>query len=590
MKLQTPNMKHQTHGGLPSWHLLFGVWMLVCGVWSVHAESIIASKHDLSAGGPGAIKAASEKEVCIFCHAPHKAVGQTPLWNHQLSAATYTPYSSTTLKATVGQPTGATKLCLSCHDGTVALGSVYNRGTPIAMANGVTTMPTGPSNFGTDLSHEHPVSFVYDSALVAAKGQLKDPSTLTGPVKLDHSAQMQCTACHDPHNNQYGKFLVMENTSGSTLCLTCHEEGGWSGSAHHNATAPAPAEVAAVLSPNKTASVKLAKAPSVGKAGCASCHVSHGAGSKQRLLKQTTEDQTCYTCHSATQTAKNIQSEFNKLSVHPVLTTQQLHDPREDAVNAARHVTCSDCHNTHAATRKSSPAPMASGSIIGVPGVNLSGGIVSSVTKEYELCFRCHADSVSQGPSRVSRQVVENNKRIQFGASAGSFHSVVSAGKSANVPSLIAPWTPGSLMKCTDCHNNDQSAAAGGTGPNGPHGSAYSPLLERQLLIADGTTESTAAYALCYKCHSRTTLLFGGAGAYANVVEMHRKHVVDDKIACTTCHDSHGVQGRAHLINFNTTYVSPNSGVIRYNSTGTFSGNCTLSCHGKDHQATPYSR
>ena len=80
----------------------------------------------------GSVHAVTESDVCIFCHTPHHASGDGPLWNHQMSGASYTPYSSSTLKATVGQPTGSSRLCLSCHDGTVALGLVHSRGSAIA--------------------------------------------------------------------------------------------------------------------------------------------------------------------------------------------------------------------------------------------------------------------------------------------------------------------------------------------------------------------------------------------------------------------------------------------------------------------------
>src|SRR4051794_3929392 len=136
------------------------------------AESILTSKHDLSVTSPNSIKAVTESEVCIFCHTPHQA-GETPLWNHTLSAATYTPYSSSTTKASIGQPTGASKLCLSCHDGTVALGMINSRSSALQMQSGVTTLPTGHSNLGTDLSDDHPISFTYDGPLTSANGQLK---------------------------------------------------------------------------------------------------------------------------------------------------------------------------------------------------------------------------------------------------------------------------------------------------------------------------------------------------------------------------------------------------------------------------------
>ena len=75
--------------------------------------------------------ATTEREICIFCHTPHGASATDgPLWNHQTSTAIYQTFSSPTLTAlgiTIGPPNGASRLCLSCHDGTVALGSVSSR-------------------------------------------------------------------------------------------------------------------------------------------------------------------------------------------------------------------------------------------------------------------------------------------------------------------------------------------------------------------------------------------------------------------------------------------------------------------------------
>jgi len=194
----------------------------------------------------------------------------------------------------------------------------------------------------------------------------------------------------------------------------------------------------------------------------------------------------------------------------------------------------------------------------------------------------------------VDRQYVQTNTRLEFQSSSASFHPIETVGRNSSVPSLIAPWTTGSRMYCTDCHNNDQGTAAGGSGPNGPHGSTYSPLLERQLLLTDNSSESIANYALCYKCHSRDSILADDSFKAVNSLNQdrgHRYHIVDQKAACTTCHDSHGVASAQHLINFNTGtgYVTASSnGRIEYVSTGTASGNCSLTCHGADHNATSY--
>ena len=104
----------------------------------------VNSPHNLSASGPGSIRASNETEVCIFCHTPHNATPVSPLWNRNLPTSrlhAFTP--ATRSHAVPGQPTGSSKLCLSCHDGTIALGSVLSRQQRIAMAGGITTLPPG---------------------------------------------------------------------------------------------------------------------------------------------------------------------------------------------------------------------------------------------------------------------------------------------------------------------------------------------------------------------------------------------------------------------------------------------------------------
>jgi predicted CXXCH cytochrome family protein len=562
---------------------MLGLLMWLALASSSPADTILSSKHDLSVSGPGDIRATSESEVCLFCHTPHRGTGDQPLWNHQPSMATYIPYSSSTAKATIGQPTGASKLCLSCHDGTVALGMVRSRTTAIEMRNAVTTLPAGPSNLGTDLSDDHPISLTYDSALVSADGQLKDPSSLTDKVRLDHNNQLQCTSCHDPHDNQFGKFLVQDNTA-SALCVNCHNLNSWQDSAHR-------------LS-NKTWNGTginpwpHTKELTVAANACENCHAPHGAGIKPRLLNFADEERNCFSCHSGNVAAKDIQSQFTKFSSHPILTTSGVHDPAEDPINSARHVECADCHNPHASRSTAAVVPNASGALAAVVGVNSAGAVVNPLTREYELCYRCHADSISRGPAQVNRQFPQTNTRLEFQSSNLSFHPVETAGKNPNVPSLIVPWTTSSRMYCTDCHNNDQGTGAGGTGPNGPHGSLYTPILERQLVLSDGTSENLTTYALCYKCHDRDRILsdqsFNAINSFGEN-RGHRFHIADQKTACTTCHDSHGVASVKHLINFNSDYVTASSnGRLEFISTGTFSGNCSLTCHGADHKATSY--
>ncbi|MEJ2545748.1 MAG: hypothetical protein P8Y99_16920, partial [Calditrichaceae bacterium] len=103
------------------------------------AQSVVDSRHNLSVSGPGTVKATNESEVCIFCHTPHNSSPRKPLWNKADPGVTYDLYSSSTLDATPGQPDGFSLLCLSCHDGTIALGDVISRTDLIEIAGGISS-------------------------------------------------------------------------------------------------------------------------------------------------------------------------------------------------------------------------------------------------------------------------------------------------------------------------------------------------------------------------------------------------------------------------------------------------------------------
>ncbi len=563
--------------------VLASCFLMVSSAAAQSPTSIVYTKHNLSVSSPGGVHASTESDICIFCHTPHFATGDGPLWNHQMSAAVYKPYTSSTLKATVGQPTGASRLCLSCHDGTVALGMVHSRSSGIAMNTSI--MPT-ENNLGTDLTGDHPISFVYDSALATADGNLRDPSTLPQDVRLDRSGQLQCTACHDPHNNQYGSFLVMDN-SGSALCVACHNIVNWPTSAHAVSGKPLPAALINLMANNQTgtAKTKAVKILTVAGTGCASCHIPHMAGAKEELTRFSAPEKNCMLCHSSEGPGQSVMADFSKISAHPILLNPDAHSPQENPVNPpVRHVTCVDCHNPHAANNAVGSKARISGALAGVVGVSAGGTVLRNVQHEYELCFRCHGDSAARGPARVPRQFVETDTRREFNPGNMSFHPVEAVGKNAISPSLIQPLTPSSLMSCTDCHNNDQGPGNGGNGARGPHGSAFVPLLERMLLLTDGTPYNPDNFALCYKCHSSSIVdsQLNTSWAY------HQQHIEIYRAACTTCHDSHAAN-QPHLINFNTAYVQPLNGVVRYTSTGVNHGVCTLTCHDGTGKNQPHS-
>ncbi len=548
---------------------------------SLAQQHVSDTVHNLSVSGPGEVRAQAERQVCIFCHAPHNTSGLRPLWNREVPAANYRIYRSSTLDAKPGQPTGASKLCLSCHDGTIALGSVLSRADRIQMRTG-DFMPAGLTNLGTDLSDDHPVSFFYTASLAVEDGQLADPHALPHEIRLEANGELQCTACHDAHNNTYGDFLVTPDEFGE-LCTSCHRMNGWPGASHRQSSASVAGHSEGAW-PYET----------VAQNACRSCHRPHTAGGRERLLIFNDEEKNCLICHDGRVAAADIQAQIDKPSAHDPRRYSGKHDPAEGALADVAHVECADCHNAHAATAASSDVrylPLG-GTLEMMPGVSVNGTTLRRAQFEYEVCFRCHADTAVEVPKRIGRQSPISNLRLLFQPSSASSHPVVVSSSSMESPSLVPGLTPGSMIRCTDCHNNDGGPRAGGGGPDGPHGSIYDFLLERNYTVTDDTVESTDAYALCYKCHERTSILANES------FSAHRLHIVDERTPCSACHAPHGVSnlgpgGRGdhtRLINFDTTIVRPDpqSGRLEFRDTGRLSGTCTMVCHGTTHREQAY--
>ena len=188
---------------------------------------ITGSAHDFSAIAP----TWSNDEICLPCHTPHGAKtlldNLVPLWNHDVTAATFTLYSSPTgpLDATdLADPDGVSKACLSCHDGTIAV-DAYGSNTP-------STMITTP--LGSDLSNDHPISFTYNTGLATTDGELFDPATTDAGLstagtiqnRMLFADQLECASCHDVHNTECDTCpsLLLKDNAGSALCLTCHDK------------------------------------------------------------------------------------------------------------------------------------------------------------------------------------------------------------------------------------------------------------------------------------------------------------------------------------------------------------------------------
>jgi hypothetical protein len=316
-------------------------------VFGERIADIRNTRHNLSASGTGTVKATSETQVCVFCHTPHGATqGVTPLWNRQLSNQTYTPYTSSSLDAnaiqgTLEQPGGSSKLCLSCHDGTLAIGNVnvlngrINQSITLSGTAPGGVMPPGAGtgtgftrSLGADLTNDHPISLNFTSALAIRDGELRPvdtnqrwpagSGTVLGvrasgykpllplePTGNGGAGQIQCATCHDPHiretdislGNQ--KFLrtnrfqeappsAVFSQANDIVCLACHDKnlasGAWAYSAHANPLVATQTYTASAASLRE-----FPAALPVWKAACLNCHDTHTVQGARRLLREGTD-------------------------------------------------------------------------------------------------------------------------------------------------------------------------------------------------------------------------------------------------------------------------------------------------------------
>ncbi|MCB1954298.1 MAG: hypothetical protein KDG55_01405 [Rhodocyclaceae bacterium] len=528
-------------------------------------SDIRATKHNFSATEVGRttgsapsrnVVATSQTEVCVFCHTPHHSTtaAPAPLWNRELGATAYTPYTSSTLDAEVirgqalAQPGGSSKLCLSCHDGTLAIGNVNVQAgqTDVTFAMtgtaGDGTMPAGQGastgftrDLGTDLTNDHPISLTYDSTLASRDGELRPvdglqrwpgdgsilgvrsagfkPEIPLEPTGGAGEGQVQCASCHDPHlfdtqESTKGpqKFLRQNrfqeaqptdthNPDSDIICLSCHDKnqgnGSWAFSVHAN-------QITADET-YKTASASLREFPTgqpVWKAACLNCHDTHTVQGARRLLREGTDS---------------------------VLTPKSGGNP-------ALEETCYQCHTTSA-----------------LSVVNSGNGTVPDIRTDFNLSRHMPIRS-SEQPANEERHDISSNFSDAFINCTGA---TTACGKDFLEPrtNLGVSNLTNRHAECTDCHNphriirnsnglpgaltqtNTSSSSRATHDHTAPHSNTISGALRGQWGVEPiyggssffalpssytvkrgdpGTSTSTAAsesyvtreYQICLKCHS----------------------------------------------------------------------------------------
>ena len=588
--------------------------------------SDVLGVHDLGPGSKSPITGA-RPDACAYCHAPHSGLN-SGLWNQRLTTQTYTLYSSDTEKNTDVQPTigYSSNHCLSCHDGTVAVGAtvVYGQVTTYGSMSATDV-------FGSSMQSSHPFSMALPmkdnidlAASLVANGKTLDP---TGAVKLIHG-NVECISCHDPHvqakDTISQNFLVRDSSSGQ-LCLACHDPtrqiGGqvnpiadWATSAH-------------ALSTDKISpTAMLGSYSTVAGDACIDCHAPHNAASASRLLRGQNE-QDCIACHNGANVSPmapyaNVFAEYAAPKVgHPFPNSANQHDAAEAVLlNNNRHATCVDCHNAHGAEIVGvfPPPPLIRISQKDVAGISASDGVtlLTPAINQYENCLRCHGTSTGKQvqpiygyfPVRAVSAGDPLNLIPQFAVSATSSHPVLHTSSSPySQPSLLGYMLDldgvtqgramGTQILCTDCHNSDDNRESGGTGANGPHGSKWTHILERRYEFSQAPTPGAlitnlfpnpdlsvnGPYAMCGKCHDLANQILQNTSW-----NQHSAHI-NAGFTCSTCHTAHGMGANSgtisgeRLINFDVNVAASNGGQpISYNRS---SNTCVLVCHQVAHNA-----
>jgi predicted CXXCH cytochrome family protein len=414
---------------------------------------------------------------------------------------------------------------------------------------------------------------------------------------------------------------------------------------------------------------------------CGICHRSHTAQAPNLIKNQQhapgSQSALCFTCHDGTGANTNVQAEYALVrpannpatrefyshdavaGTPPIAHTESRLDEFGVATNGLvinRHSECSDCHNPHQATAKTTRDSTqtttgwdSSGRLAGVSGVSVVNGATGTsptytflsgvdtnvvpanlVTREYQLCFKCHSgfttltSNTGLTPSKYAL-----DKGVEFNPANPSFHPVEAAGKNTTTkmadslagtsPYKLWNFAVGSTIRCLNCHT---SSSASGSAPLPQPGSALQPhtSTNRGILIRnykDRVLETASAaysagdFALCYVCHAEAP--FSSETTTATNFKLHGLHVMklqgkgsggtdidtpgagQGNAICAECHfrlhsttNKVGAPGGSRLVNF-APNVTANGGVIKWTPGSTGSGSCTLTCHDKSHSGESYS-
>ncbi|NQV14167.1 hypothetical protein HQ531_01820 [bacterium] len=485
--------------------------------------------------------------LCRQCHIPSKMEAVEALWYRKRTFQAFDMNKHVQAKESEVIPGDKnSRMCLACHDGRLAKGFPHHQNPQ----NPQLTMQSKNSIRSAKNSNLHLFNFPNN------KANTHKP-LVDSDLQLSDEGQISCVTCHNPHNNEFGNFLRV-TPNGSQICFNCHEMTNWNLSTHGH---PADPKYAKLLN-----------------GACAHCHDIHAVPAGAKLLK-TDENTLCLSCHDGMQdndlevaSESDLEAVFEKPFSHPI----QWRSVAGNAVNGfdiwtagiadERSVICSDCHNPHAASDQAI-SPFLDGAQLYVDGVDSRGFPKDYVDFEYETCYKCHGMNQNSSLNRsVGRLFAHTNM---------SFHPVEAPGNNPYVPSLKSEFSEQSMIRCTDCHGNEDLM-----GPQGPHGSNIPHILKASY--ADFPYSDIEENQLCFRCHEEQRVV------QSNGFKFHLLHIQDAGYGCSACHNPHGSVEYPGLMDLSSGFIQPVNGVLEVVQTEPGHGYCTLKCHDKTHPGQTY--
>ncbi|MCG3136779.1 MAG: hypothetical protein HJJLKODD_00615 [Phycisphaerae bacterium] len=156
-------------------------------------------------------------DLCIACHAQDRSEfpAEAPLWNPSADFNRTFADALQPGRARGDLPGPGTMTCMRCHDGTMA-GDMFGGLTGTSANHKRHAGLSSTSHGGTN----HPVGIAYPQFDEDFRPQHQ---VIADGVPLPNG-QVECTSCHDPHNEAGRPYMLVRSNERSALCLTCHKK------------------------------------------------------------------------------------------------------------------------------------------------------------------------------------------------------------------------------------------------------------------------------------------------------------------------------------------------------------------------------